>query len=132
MATVARPSSNPTVASSVTLFSGQTTTGASTTCDRRSLTGPAHVYCTFTDTGAGQSVTFDIQGSNDDTNWYNVPYSLPATPTTVTVASITFNTASGGTASYLLTTGYPYRYVRLNISAVTNMTTDAVIYCFAP
>jgi hypothetical protein len=129
--TVARPNSAPTVASAVTLFAGQTVAADSDTLDRRALTGPGDLVVTYTDTGAN-TVTFDIQGSNDTTNWWNVPYALVAAPSTFVVTAITYNTNGGGTVHYLLQADQPWRYLRMHITALTATTVDAVVYAFAP
>jgi hypothetical protein len=113
------------------LHVGETSTGDGETADRRALTGPADLVATFTDTGSN-TVTFDIQGSADNTNWWNVPYALIATPSTWVIAAVTYNTNGGGTVHYLLQGGQPWRYLRMHITANTATTVDASAYFFAP
>jgi hypothetical protein len=129
--TVARPNSAPTVASAVALQTAQTSTGDGDTADRRALSGPADLVVTYTDTGAN-TVTFDIQGSADNVNWWNVPYALIATPSTYVIAAVTYNTNGGGTVHYLLQSGMPWRYLRQHITANTATTVDSSVYFYAP
>lgn len=70
--------------------------------------------------GAAPTVKLDIQGSMDGTNFYNVAYSLPATPTTYTVAQITITTATTG--HYILAQHHPWRYLKCVTSANTTVT----------
>lgn len=70
--------------------------------------------------GATPTVTVNILGSADGTNYYNIPYALSGTPTTVTVAAITITTATTG--YYFLQPNTPWRYLKLNYSANTNVT----------
>src|SRR5262245_21525616 len=46
--------------------------------------------------GAGPTVTVNILGSMDGTNFYNVAYALVATPETVAVAALTITSATTG------------------------------------
>lgn len=77
--------------------------------------------------GATPTVTVNIQGSNDGTNFYNIPYALVATPQTETLAAITITTAV--TTTYLLrNTAQSWRYLKLVYSANTNVTLTATAY----
>lgn len=128
--TVARPNSDPTVASTVLLSSAQTGNGDSTNIlDRRALTGPADLVITTT-IGATPTVTVNIVGSAEGTNWWNVPYALIATPSTFVVSALTITTAV--TTHYLLQGGQPWRYLKLVYTANTNVTSTANVYTFAP
>ncbi len=60
----------------------------------------------------------NILGSMDGATFYNIPYSLTATPGTITVAAITITTAV--TTPYFVT-GL-WRFLKLNYSANTNVT----------
>jgi hypothetical protein len=73
--------------------------------------------------GATPTVTVNIQGSIDGTNWYNVPYALVATPSTFVVAALTITTAV--TTHYLLQTNQAWAYLKLVLSANTNVTLTA-------
>jgi hypothetical protein len=70
--------------------------------------------------GATPTVTVNILGSIDGTNFYNIPYALVATPSTFVVTAITITTAV--TTFYLLQSNQAWRYVKLNMSANTNVT----------
>lgn len=70
--------------------------------------------------GATPTVTVNIQGSVDGTNWFNIPYALVGTPSTFVVAAITITTAV--TTFYLLQTSQAWSYVKLVMSANTNVT----------
>lgn len=70
--------------------------------------------------GATPTVTVNIQGSVDGVQWFNVPYALVATPRTFVLTAITITTAT--TVSYLLQENIPYRYLKLVLSANTNVT----------
>jgi hypothetical protein len=70
--------------------------------------------------GATPTVTVNIQGSIDGTTFYNIPYALVATPSTFVVAAITITTAV--TTFYLLQPTQSWNYVKLVLSANTNVT----------
>ena len=74
----------------------------------------------ITTVGSTPTVTVNIQGSFDGTNWFNVPYALVATPRTFVITAITITTAT--TNRYLLQEGIPYRYLSIVRSANTNVT----------
>jgi hypothetical protein len=73
--------------------------------------------------GGGPTVTVNILGSADGVTFYNVPYALVATPETITVAAITITTATTG--HYVLRGDHPWRFLKLNYSANTNVTLTA-------
>jgi len=108
------------------LGSGQTGNADSTnTLDRGTASSPGAVVVTST-VGATPTVTVNIQGSADGTNFHNIPYALVATPATFVVAAITITTAT--TTTYLLQTDQPWRYLKLVYSANTNVTLTANAY----
>lgn len=76
--------------------------------------------------GATPTVTVAIQGSVDGTNWFNVPYAVQSAPTTYVVTNITITTAT--TTAYFLQGDIGYQYVRLNLTANTNVTISAWAY----
>jgi hypothetical protein len=80
---------------------------------------PAAIRITST-VGATPTVTVAILGSIDGVNFYNIPYALVATPSTFVIANITITAAV--TTFYLLQTGQAWNYVKLNMSANTNVT----------
>ena len=86
---------------------------------------PAAVVVTTT-VGATPTVTVQILGSVDGTNFYKVAYALVATPETVAVADITITTAV--TTTYLLRPNHSWQYLKLNYSANTNVTLTATAF----
>ncbi len=111
----------PLTDAGVNLSSAQTGNGDSTnTMDRGfTLGGPGLLRITTT-VGATPTVTVDIQGSMDATNFFNVQYSLTGTPDTWTIAAIVITTAT--TANYLLRSETPWRYLKLVYTSNTNVT----------
>src|SRR5687768_8261595 len=109
------------MARSHTLLTGFTGNGNSTVADR-GKTGPGVVVITST-IGATPTVTVNIQGSADGAAWYNIPYALVATPSTFVITALTITTAV--TTNYLLQTDQGWTYLRLVMSANTNVTLDA-------
>ena len=93
---------------------GTTQTGnadTTNTMDRGyTLVGPCLLRIVTT-VGATPTVTVNIKGSMDGTNFYNVTYALVATPTTYTVAAITITSAT--TNHYILVPQAPWRYLKL-------------------
>lgn len=113
---------------SIALSSAVTGNGDSTnTADRGidKIGDPAALVVTST-VGATPTVTLNIQGSVDGTNWYNVAYSLVATPETVAVAALTITTAV--TTTYLLRPNHAWRYLKTVRSANTNVTLTETVY----
>ena len=76
--------------------------------------------------GATPTVTVNIQGSADGTNYFNVPYALVATPSTFVITAITITTAV--TTTYLLQPNQPWQFVRFVASANTNVTLTSSAY----
>lgn len=112
----------------VNLSNAQTGNGDSTNVlDRGGTVGPALLKITTT-VGATPTVTVDIKGSADGTNFYNVAYANSATPETVAVAAITITTAT--TNYYILRPSHPWRYLKLAYSANTNVTLTADVWPF--
>lgn len=73
--------------------------------------------------GATPTVTVNILGSADGVNFFNIPYALVATPRTFVVTAVTITTAV--TTTYLLQELIPFRFLKLNYSANTNVTLTA-------
>lgn len=92
------------------------------TVDRGSSRGPAVVKVVST-IGATPTVTVNILGSMDGTNFFNVAYATTAAPETPVVSAITITTATTG--HYILRPSHPWRYLKLNYSANTNVTLTA-------
>lgn len=118
--------SAPTSSIAVPLSTAQTGTGASTNVANRGDGPGAGALVVTTTVGATPTITFTIEGSADGTNWYAAAYSLVATPETVAVAAITITTAV--TTTYLLRPDHAWDYLRLNITANTNVTITATAY----
>lgn len=89
--------------------------------DRGTLSGPATLRLDTT-AGATPTVTVNLQGSSDGVNWFNVEYSLVATPSTKVVAAITVTTTV--VTTYLVSGGYGWRFFRVAFSANTNVTVN--------
>jgi hypothetical protein len=86
---------------------------------------PGAIVITST-VGATPTVTVNIQGSADGTNFYNIPYALVATPSTFVITAITITTAV--TTTYLLQPNQPWQFVRFVASANTNVTLTSAAY----
>jgi hypothetical protein len=111
----------PLTGSGVNLSTAQTGNADSTNTMDRGFTLPGAVLLKVTSTvGATPTVTVNIQGSMDGTNFFNVAYATSAAPETVAVAALTITTAT--TSYYILRPGHPWRYLKLVYSANTNVT----------
>lgn len=118
--------SNVRSQASVTLGTSQTgDVDTTNTLDRYGITGPAAVVVTNVDGGSG-TVKLDLKGSVDGTNFYNVPYSLVATPSTFVVTQLTITAAA--TTTYLLQSGQAWRYLKGVYSSNTAETLTATAY----
>jgi len=114
----------------VTLSNAQTGNGVSTNvADRGTHRGTALLKIVST-VGATPTVTVDIQGSANGSDWVNVAYATTAAPETPAVAALTITTAT--TSFYILRPDHPWRYLRLNLSANTNVTLTAELQGAAP
>jgi hypothetical protein len=112
--------------SAVNLSTSQTGNGQSTNvCDRGGSVGPALLRVS---TVAGTTVTVSVEGSPDNVNWFNIPYSTQAAPTSVVVANVVITTTTVN--YYYLQGNYPWRFVRLTLSANTGMTVSADCWVF--
>jgi len=110
----------------VRLSNAQTGNGDSTNIAERGMATRGGAVVITSTVGSTPTVTVNIQGSMDGTAWYNVPYSLVATPRTFVLTAITITTAV--TTNYLLQELVPYRYLKLAYSANTNVTLTADAY----
>lgn len=114
--------------SSVNLSNAQTGTGASTNVLLREpdrVGKPALIVITTT-VGATPTVTVAVQGSMDGTNWTAAAYADSATPETMSVATFAITTAT--TVYKIIRPDMPWRFLRLNYSANTNVTITADIW----
>jgi len=121
----------------VVLSNAQTGTGASTnTADRgggngqvNPGTGAGTALLTIVSTvGATPTLTVDVQGSMDNSDWFNVAYATTAAPETPVVTSLTITTAT--TNRLIMRANQPWRFLRLNLSSNTNVTITATLYVF--
>lgn len=109
--------------SSVRLSDAQTGNGDSTDIALRGIRPFGGAVVITSAIGATPTVTVNIQGSVNGSQWFNVPYSLVATPRTFVLTAVTITTAV--TTSYLLQENIPYRFLKLVLSANTNVTLTA-------
>jgi hypothetical protein len=117
----------PVSETGVALSTAQTGDGNSTNVmDRGYTLGGPCLLTLVTTVGATPTVTVAIQGSADGSTFFNIAYSLIATPETVAVANVTITSAT--TNHYILRPNHPWRYLRLVYSANTNVTTTATAY----
>ena len=119
----ANPASN-----TANLSTGQTGNGVSTNIVDRGISADCAVVKIVTTVGATPTVTIALEGSPGGVDWFPIAYADPATPTTVSVATFTITTAA--TTFKLLQANQPWRYVRLNYSANTNVTLTADVWVF--
>jgi hypothetical protein len=116
------------------LCTAQTGTGATTNIADRggvaasgglATTGPA-ILRIVTTVGATPTCTYLIEGSADGTNWFAAPYATVAAPETVAVA--TFAITSATTTNMHLRPNHAWRYLRVTLSANTNVTSTIDIF----
>ena len=107
------------------LCAAKTTTGDSAIAQKLGSRDGGAVVVSNVGTGS-PTFTFTIQGSADGVNYFNAAYSLVATPSTFVVAPITTTTTN--TITYLLQPNQGWNFLKLNISALTTETVDAVAY----
>src|SRR4051812_26504026 len=96
---------------SVALSTAQTGTGDSTNIAFRGPRSSGGSIVITSAIGATPTVTVNIQGSADGVNWFNIPYSLVATPRTFVLSAITITTAV--TTTYLLQELIFWQYLKL-------------------
>ncbi|MGH2374666.1 MAG: hypothetical protein ACRDIC_14520 [bacterium] len=111
----------------VNLSTAQTGIGDSTNvANRGTRPGRGGAVVVASTVGAAPTVTVNIQGSMDGTNYFNIPYALVATPGTFVLTAITITTAV--TTAYLLQPDQVWRFLKLVYSANTNVTLTADAY----
>ncbi len=111
---------------SVNLSTSQTGNGDSTNIAYRGARDRGGSVVITSVIGATPTVTVNIQGSVDGTNFFNIPYALVATPGTFVLTAITITTAV--TTAYLLQREQSWRFIKLAYSANTNVTLTADAY----
>src|SRR5262252_4033163 len=131
MATLTPTGLGPNIFAVSNLSTLQATNADSTnTIDRGSIRGAALLQIT-TVAGATPTVTVNILGSVDGTNFFNIGYAVTATPETVAVAALVLTGAATTVQYYILRRDHPWRYLKLNYSANTNMQVTADLYLTA-
>jgi hypothetical protein len=127
MATLAPISSRvrPTAAN---LATAQVGSGASTNIVDRGRGYVSALLKITTTIGATPTCTYAIEGSADGTNWFPAAYADSATPETVSVATFAITTAT--TAYKILRPNHPWRYLRVTLSANTNVTNTIDVWVF--
>jgi len=117
----------PLVSTGVNLSTTQTGNGDSTnTMDRGYTLGGPCLLRVVSTIGATPTVTVNIQGSMDGSIFFNVPYSLLATPDTWVITAITITTAT--TNNYILRPATPWKSLKLVYSANTNVTLTVDVF----
>jgi hypothetical protein len=129
MATLAPTGLGPNLTAVANLQTAQTGNADSTnTIDRGGIRGAAMLQINAT-AGGTPTVTVNILGSVDGTNFFNVAYATVAAPETVAVAALTLTTTA--VSQYILRRDHPWRFLKLNMSANTNMTLTSDLYLTA-
>jgi hypothetical protein len=124
MATIA-PGGLGGVLGPVNLQTAQTGNADSTNVlDRGGRRGPAILQINAT-AGGTPTVSVNILGSVDGTNFFNVDYATMAAPETPAVAALTLTTTA--VTQYNLR-DQAWRFLKLNMSANTNMTLTSDVY----
>ena len=113
----------------VILSASQTGNGDSTNvADRGGHVLNAALIHIGTVAGGSPTCTYTILGSADNSHWFNVAYADSATPTTYVVT--TFAITSTTDAYKIVQAGLPWRYLKLNYSANTNITNSVDVTVF--
>jgi len=109
------------------LAAAVTTDGVTTNVlDRGETTGPA-VVTIVTTVGATPTVTMQLEGSLDNSAWNPLSSADSATPTVFSTATFAITTAT--TTIRIVNPASAWRYLRLTLSATTNVTStiDAAV-----
>lgn len=127
--TVARMSNAAPGPNNANLSTAQTGNGASTNVvDRGAGAACTALLKVTTTVGATPTCTYAIEGSADGSDWYAVAYADSATPETVSVATFAITTAT--TVRKILRPNHPWRYLRVTMSANTNVTNTIDVWVF--
>ena len=89
----------------------------------RDVIGQPLVIRLTTTVGATPSATFTVQGSHDNSNWFTLSAADSATPDTF-AANFVLTTAT--TVQKLVQPNQKTRYIRVNITANTNVTVTTI------
>jgi hypothetical protein len=111
------------------LCTAQTGNGPSTNVadlgDRALMPAVLHIVTTV---GATPTCTYLVEGSADGAVWFAAAIADPSAPETPTVATFAITTAT--TTVKLVRPNHPYRYLRLTLSANTNVTNSIDLWVF--
>lgn len=120
-----------TVAGSTTAAHYTKTIFYSDIFDRGVHNGDGGIVITSVIGTAPVTTLVDIQGSIDQTNWYDFGYSTMAAPQTALYAQLTITTATATTYKLLGTEAAgsdPYRFMRLKFTSNTNIIVSAQVH----
>lgn len=95
--------------------------------DRGGAIGPA-LLKVVTTIGATPSCTYLIEGSAGGVDWYPLLYADSATPATVVATTFVITTAT--TAMKIIQVNQPVRFIRVTMSANTNVTNTIDLFTF--
>lgn len=113
------------------LCTAQTGNAATTNIADRGLTpgftGPAMLRIVTT-VGATPTCTYLVEGSANGTDWSPAVFADSATPTTLSFA--TFAITSATTVLKLIQANQPIRFLRVTMSANTNVTSTIDVWTF--
>lgn len=109
------------------ITTAQVADGASDNVLYRKYCGHGPVGLVITNVAGGSpTTTVSIQGSMDNTNWFNIAYSLVATPTTYVVTNLTITSST--TTTYLLKADEAWMYLRTLMASTNNETVTVTAY----
>ena len=114
-----KTSAAPTTVAATIMGYYTKTTFNSDVLDRGSAVGGGAVVITSLISTATNTTKANLQGSVDGVNWFNIPYSLVATPRTFVVTELTITTSVATT--YLLQENVFWRYLRVACNTSTNI-----------
>jgi hypothetical protein len=118
----------PVTSSTANLCTAQTGNGATTNIADRGGIGGAGVVRIVTTVGATPTCTYLVEGSANGTDWFAAPIADLAAPETVTVATFAITTAT--TTLKHLRPNHAWRFVRVTMSANTNVTSTIDVWAF--
>lgn len=108
------------------LATGQTGTGVTTNVlNREAISGVATVEIVTT-VGATPTCTYQLEGSLDGSAWTPLSSADSGTPTVFSTATFAITTAT--TTTRIVNPGSSWQYIRLTMSANTNVTNTITVY----
>jgi hypothetical protein len=129
MATVSLPVTAPpssSVGGGANLATAQTGNGASTNIADRGRFNGAAIVRIVTTIGATPTCTYAIEVSPDGTTFFAADIADPATPGTPSVATFVITTAT--TVFKYVLVDFPWRFIRVTMSANTNVTSTIDVW----